>query len=102
MAILSRFAQHTGLHWFHKDSANLVQTKPCQPLRGIRWLMGRTIMVSKLRGLRKLGVLKQDSQGKPARRAKMEAHLASPGNIPKKTLRSWELPNPPSYEKKNP
>jgi len=46
--------------------------------------------------------LKQDSQGKPARRAKMEAHLASPGNIPKKTLRSWELPNPPSYEKKNP
>ncbi len=57
-------------------------------------------MVSKLRGLRKLGVLKQDSQGKPARRAKMEAHLASPGNIPKKTLRSWELPNPPSYEKK--
>ncbi len=54
----------------------------------------------KLRGLRKLGVLKQDSQGKPARRAKMEAHLASPGNIPKKTLRSWELPNPPSYEKK--
>jgi hypothetical protein len=37
-----------------------------------------------VKGAEKAWVLKQDSQGKPARRAKMEAQLACPHNISKK------------------
>jgi hypothetical protein len=39
-----------------------------------------------LKGAEKAWVLKEDSQGKPARRAKMEVHLAHPHNILKKPL----------------
>jgi hypothetical protein len=72
-----------GLHNTHNDSAHLVQTKPCQPLWGIRWLMGRSTMVSKFKGAEKAWVLKQDAQGKPARELKWRHNLPALTTSPK-------------------
>ncbi len=58
-------------------------------------------MVSKFKGAEKAWVLKQDFQGKPARKAKMEVQLACPHNIPKKPLGPG-IAKPTQLRKKKP
>jgi hypothetical protein len=55
-----------------------------------------------VKGAEKAWVLKQNAEGKPARRAKMEAQLACPPhNIPKKPLGSG-IAKPTKLRKKKP